>query len=281
MRAASVLLLVLSVPVASADEPVALKWSLKEDDTFYATTRVTQTHTGEVGDKKFAAALAFDLTLRYHVKGVKEGETTIEVTYLAVGIRAEGRSGLDGIGEKVRGSTITIRLNENHALTAIRGHDALLKKFRDATDIERETALAVFGEGGARELVGRPFDVLPPKAVRVGETLTRDDRTTVGGLTSTGKTNCKLESLTDGVAKVAVKSDMAIRASDGPAGAKLDLKSERAEGQYTFDTRTGRLKEFAHETVIAGTVTSNDTAVKITIRQKQTVTLSDKNPVRD
>jgi hypothetical protein len=180
----------------------------------------------------------------------------------------------------VRGSTITIRLDQNHTLIAVRGHDDILMKFRDATDIQQSTAIALFSEGGIRDLVGRPFDILPSKALRVGETVIRDDRATVGGLTSTGKTHCKLESYDEGIAKMAVKSDLTIKAADDP-GAKLNLKSERAGGQYTFDTRTGRLKEFTHETVIVGTVGGQNTTVKLTIRQKQTVTLSDKNPVRD
>jgi hypothetical protein len=71
MRALSGLLLVLMAPIASAAEPVTLKWSLKESDTFYTTTRVTQTHKVEAGEKKVATTLTFDLTLRYHVKSVK------------------------------------------------------------------------------------------------------------------------------------------------------------------------------------------------------------------
>lgn len=282
MRAASVWLLLLCAPVASADEPVALKWSLKENDTFYATTRITQAHTSALGGRKLATTLSLDLVLRYHVTSVKPGETTIEVTYVAASIRAEGQTGLERIGEKVRGCTVTILLGENQTLSGLRGHDAVLKKFRDGTEIERATALTLFGEGGTRELVGRPFDALPPRPVRPGDTVTRDDRATVGGLTTAGKSSYTLKSMTDGAAKVAVRSDMTIRAADGPGpDVKVDLKSDRAEGEYTFDTRTGRLKELTHEAVIVGTVTANDSTVNLTIRQKHVVTLSDKNPGRD
>lgn len=290
MRAASVLLLALLAPAASAGEPVApvaLRWTLKEGDTFYATTRVTQTHTVEVGGKTAETTLTFDLTLRYRVTNVTAKETTVEVTYLAAGIRAAGQPESDGVGEKVRGSAVAIRLDERHALTAVRGHDELLKKFRDAPAAERATAAALFGEGGIREHVGRPFDVLPARAMRVGETVTRDDRGVVGGLATTGKTTTKLERAGDGIAKVAVKSDLTITAAEGPAApaAKVALKTERAEGGYTFDTRAGRVREFAHETVIGGTITTTagdtDTVAKITIRQKQTLAVSDKNPVRE
>ncbi len=286
MRAASVVLLALIAPAASADEPVALKWVLKDGDTFYATTHVAQGHTVEVGGKRSETALTFDLTLRYRVTSVTARESTVEVTYLAARIRAVGQSDLDGVGEKIRGCSVTICLDENHNLAAVRGQDEILKKFRTATEIERETAAALFGGGGIRELVGRPFDILPAKAMRVGEALTRDDSSGVGGLSSTGKTTTKLAGIADGVANVTVRSDMTIKAADGPAapGAKIDLKSERAEGGYTFDTRTGRVKDFSHETVIGGTIAGaadKDAVIKITIRQKQTVMVSDKSPVRD
>jgi hypothetical protein len=110
----------------------------------------------------------------------------------------------------------------------------------------------------------------------------------VAGVNTAGTTTSTLEQLNDGVAKVTVKSEMSISVGDDgpiPAGTKVDLKSERAAGEYSFDTKTGRLKEYTHETVINGTVTSADRAkpvvVGLTIRQKQTVTVTNKNPVRD
>jgi hypothetical protein len=282
MRTASVLLLTLLAPAARADEPVPLKWALKPGDTFYTSTRVTQSHAVVAGDKKDETALTMDIALSYHVTDVKDGTTIVEVTYLAVRVTSEKFPEVAAIGEKVRGSVVALRFDKNHAITGVRGHAEVLKKFRDAPANERATAETLLGEAGVRELAGRPFDLLPPKALRVGETTTRDDEGAAGGVASTGKTTFKVESVTDGIAKVSVKSDLTLAAGAGaPAGAKIDLKSERAGGNFTFDTRTGRLKEFAHETVITGTIATGETALKVAIRQKHAVTLSDKNPVRD
>lgn len=282
MRTSFVLLLALVTP-ATADEPVVLRWSLKEGDTFYTTTRVSQTHTVTADGKKFETSLGFDFTLRYRVTAVTDEGTKIEVTYLAARVEADGTEGVGKVGEKVRGCSVSIRLEDDRGRIGLRGHDELLKRFRDAPAVERDTAAALFGEGGVRELVCRPFDILPRDGLRVGETNVRDDRGTVGGLTTAGKTTSKLESLTRGVARVSVKSELAISTADTP-GVKIDLKAERAGGEYTFDTRTGRLKEFSHETVLGGTITTTadgmDTVVKVAIRQKQTVTVSDKNPIR-
>lgn len=285
MRVALFLLFSIAVlvPTARADEPVALKWSLKEGDTFYPATRIVQSNTVLAGGKTEEEALTFDFTLRYRVTGVKGDETTIEVTYLAADVRATGIPEVDGIGAKVRGASVTVRLDAAHALTGVRGHAEVLKRFKDATGFERATVETLFGENGVRELVGRPFDILPPKPLAVGGKATRDDRGTAAGLSSTGKTTFKVEGVDAGVAKVSVTSDMTVTTGGpAPAGAKVDLKAERAAGGYTFDTRTGRLKEFTHETVIGGSIEAEgkDT-VKLTIRQKQTVVISDKNPVRD
>jgi len=283
-------LLLLAAPATAADEPIALRWALQEGDTFYTTTRIAQNHTLDAAGRKLETSLNLDFSLRYRVTAVKEGETTVEVTYLAADLQSEGLPGVAAIGESVRGCSVTLRLDENHSLRAVRVHDEILKKFRKFTAVERDTAEVLFGESGIRELVGRPFEILPRIGMRVGETATRDDGGIVGGLTTTGKTTSKLERLDGGIAKVSVKAELAITTGDGPGafavpGAKIELKSDRAGGSYTFDTRTGRVKEFTYETVIGGSVTTaaggKDSVVGIAIRQKQTVVVSDKNPVRD
>ena len=289
MRTALVLLLALAAPSARADEPIALRWALKDGDTFYTTTHITQSHTLETGGKTVETALGFDLTLRYRVTA-KAGEITVEVTYLAAGIKAEGQPGLGRFGERVRGRSVTLRLDENRQVSGVRRHAELLKAFADTSDFERAAAETLFGAAGVRELVGRPFDLPPAKALRIGETVARDDQGTVGGLATTGQTMSKLEHVKDGIATVAVRSDMSIKAAEGVgsaplAGTKVALKTDRAAGSYTFDTRTGRVKEFAHETVIVGSVTvsgaGKDNVIGLTIRQKQSVVVSDKSPVRD
>jgi len=198
--------------------------------------------------------------------------------------------GVAGVCEKVRGCAVTLRLGEKHSPRAIRGHDEILKKFRNAVAVERDTAEALFGEAGIRELVGRPFEILPRVGMRVGETASRDDGGIVGGLSTTGKTTSKLERKDREIATVTVRADLTIMTGDVPGafevpGAKVALKAVRAEGGYTFDTRTVRVKKFTYETVIGGSVTNatdgEDIGVGITIWQKQTVTVSDRNPVRD
>lgn len=289
MRVASALLLFLVVP-ASADEPVSLKWSMKEGDTFFATTKVSQDHTLEVGGRKVETVVRLDLVIRYLVKSVKKGETAVEVTFLAVGVRAEGISGTEKIGEKMHGCSVTLRLDDDQAVTGLGGHDEVMKRFRDASPAERAAAEILFGEAGVRELAGRPFDIMPREGLRIGGTATRPDRGTVGPLTTAGKTISKLERLEAGLATVVTTSEFAITAGAGPGslappGVKIALKSDRAAGEYTFDTRSGRLKEFSHETVISGSLTApdegKDIVVGIIIRQKQSMSVSDKNPVRD
>lgn len=280
---------ILFLFASAADEAVSLRWRLAPGDTFYCTCRTRQNHSIEFQGKKGESLLQVTLTLRYRVKSVEEAATTLECTYLGAAVESEVPD-VDELDQAIRGATIEVVLDRDQAVKDVRGGDAILKRFRSFDRPQREIAGAVFGESGLRETVCRPFDIVPREPLRLGGLATRKTEGTIGGLLCHGKTESRLESTRAGIATVSLRSALTIEADKGPGGlaglgAKVDLKSEKSTGDFQFDIMRGRLRNYTHEARLAGTIASErdskPVVVSIRIDQKQTIALSEKNPLRD
>jgi hypothetical protein len=176
MRAIPIILVCSLTPALQAEEPTPLRWNFKEGDTFYTRTQIKQQHTMSARGRMSDSSLTFDFSLRYKVKAAGLEETLIEVTYLSVAVSGDGIRTAKELGDTVRGSSITLKLNPQHALTGVRGCAAILEKFQDAAELDRDTAVILFGEAGVREIVGRPFVILPREGLRVKQSVTCKDR---------------------------------------------------------------------------------------------------------
>src|SRR5437870_10582444 len=78
---------------ARAEDPVALKWSLKEGDTFYAKSVTDMDMTMTVLNKDIDVTMKMTGVQRFKVASVKTGATKVEMTILSMKVEAEGLPG--------------------------------------------------------------------------------------------------------------------------------------------------------------------------------------------
>jgi hypothetical protein len=141
-------------------------------------------------------------------------------------------------------------------------------------------------------MFSQTFAIAPGKPVNVGDTWTETDKMSMGPLGDFGlKQTFKLESVTDGIAKISAKVEMDFKPGGGGDGGlpfkitKADLKADKFVGTYQFDTKAGRLKDATTDASMAGTMTASangqEIEISMKLKTKGSTTISDKNPVRD
>lgn len=296
-RVLSALALVLVLgAAAAAQDPVTLKWSLAEGTMFYSKS-VTEMDM-EMGAMGRTIELKMKITgvQRLKVLSAKPGATKVEMTMLAMEMTAEGAPGgipgLDAIGDRMKGVTLTATLDDKLAVTKIEGYDKFLDKLAGDDKAMREQMKGQFSEATVGQMFSQVFAFAPDKAVKVGDTWTRTDKMPAGGFEATVKQKYKLDSVTNGVAKIGLTGDLAFKAGDGfpglPQGVtvdKFDMKAEKFTGSVLFDTKAGRLTENKSDMTLNGgmTLAAGGQKIEMTmkIKAKQTATVTDKNPIKD
>jgi len=294
MRRALVLALVLAVAPAAAraQDPVDLKWTLKEGTTFYSKTGVVQKQQMTLFGQKVDLTMEINAGLSYKVKSVTQDTAVIEVTYLDTVVEVKGLPipGLADMGKKAKGTVVTVTVKDSTEVTKVEGAGKIEEKFKEAEGIEKDIGSALFNEAIVREMVSMPFAILPGKKVKSGDEWTKDEKSNAAGLDVSGKTKYKVDEIKDGVAKVSTTGDLKVKMGAGGGGlpfkiSKADLKVEKATSNYSFDVKAGQLKELVQEMVISGDLTAvvdgADLTITMTTNQKVKVSISDKPPTRD
>ncbi len=299
MRFVPALLVVAALAApAAAQDPVALKWSLKEGDLFYTNNRADMDMSMSVLGQDVTIKMKMTAVQRYKILSAKPGATKVELTMLTMKMEAEGlppgAGGLGDIGDRVKGATVTATLNDELEVTKVEGYEKFIDKLAGDNAEERKQMKAQFSETAVGQMVSQVFSFAPPKPVKVGDTWNRSDKVPTGGFgDATVKQKFKLDSVTDGVAKLGLEGDMAFKPGDGafpglPPGVKVtkfDLKADKITGTVLFDTKTGRLKETKQNMSFNGTIAMSangmDLEMKMKIKAVQTATVTDKNPTKD
>ena len=291
-----ILLLALIAAPAAAQDTVPLKWSLKEGDKFFAKTvtkmDMTVTAMGQSNDIN----MKITNVSRYKVLAAKQDATTIEMTVLSMEMAAGGGGpaipGLDAIGERMKGATLSGILDSNMTVTKLEGYDKFLDKVAGDDKAMRKQLQQQLSETSMSQMFSQVFSFGPSKPVKVGETWTRSEKMTVSGMDATVKTKYKLDSLTSGIAILGMTGDVTFKAGTAlpglPEGIKVDkfdLKADKYSGSMKFDTKTGRLTESITNADMNGTMSlglgGNKIDVEMKIKLKAEVTIDDKNPIKD
>ncbi len=294
MRTAAALVLCLAfAPVAVADDPVVLKWVLKEDDTFYAKSVVLNDMKIEVLGMNQDVNMKMTTVTKYKVKSVKPDATVVEMTYTDVQMDADALPGVGNIGEKMKGLMLTATFDQDMEITKVEGYDKFLDKLADGDPMTKQLMQMVMPESASRAMFGQVFIPLPAKGVKTGESWARTEKLPLAGLGDlTSKAKYTLESSTDGIAKVKQDAQMTFAPGKGggPKGlpfkiTKANLKSDDFTGSLLFDVKAGRLKEMKQSMTVKGTITisagGQDIDAGIEQKSVTTVTISEKNPVTD
>jgi len=287
--------LALALTLAPAQSgPVTLKWSLKEGDTFYAKSVVTQNQAIGLMGQNIEFTVEITMVTRYRVKSVGSAATVIELTYTDAKMDAKGLPipGLGDFGTKLKGSTVTATLSDKGEVTKVEGYEKMLDKIAGGDDATRKILGTVVSEASVKEMIGQALPPVPNKPVKVGDTWTESTKVPLSGLgTVNSKQTFKLESATDSTAKVGMTGELTFKAGgEGDAGlpfkiTKANLKTDKFTGTQTIDLKAGRLKDGKAEMAMSGTMTisAGGQEIEATIKQKTTTTttVTDKNPVTD
>ena len=95
---------------AGAQEPVTVKWSLKQGETFYAKAVTDMDMSMGILGMNVDLKMKTTAVQRFKVLSVKDGNTTVEMTFLDMSMDAQGLPGggglpgLGGIGQPASGT---------------------------------------------------------------------------------------------------------------------------------------------------------------------------------
>jgi hypothetical protein len=295
MRTAAFLLALITAP-ALAQDAVPLKWSLKEGDKFFAKSAtdmdMSMMFMGQSIDIKMAVATV----QRFKVIAAKQDSTTVEMTILSMETTAGGAAnaipGLGAAGEKMKGATLTAVLDDNMTVTKLQGYDKFLDKVAGDDAAARKQMQQQFSEATMSQMFSQVFSFGNNKPVKLGDTWSRTEKMTVGGLDTVVKMKYKLDSINSGIAKMGWTGDLTFKAGAGlpglPPGVKIDnfeMKADKFGGVTKFDTKIGRLTESTQDADLNGSMTLAAGGQKIDmtmkIKVKQTLNIDDKNPIKD
>ena len=295
-RALALALFVVLAPLATAQEAVSLKWTLKEGTQFYANSVTDMDMKMSFMGQDIDLKMKMTAVQRFKVTAAQPKATTIEMSMLTMKMDAEGIPGgipgLGDIGERVKGATITATLDENLAVTKVTGYDKFLDKLAGEDENVRKMMKQQFSEASVGQMVSQVFSFGPNKPVKVGDTWNRTDKMPAAGFEAVVKQKYKLASVDNGVAKINADMDLSFKAGDTlpglPEGVKLekfDMKADKFAGTILFDTQAGRLTENKQEGTMDGSMTlglgGQKVEMTMKIKMKQVTTVTDKNPVKD
>lgn len=275
----------------TAADDVALKWSLKEGDKFYATTVTEVNQTIGMRGQKTAQRMKMSATARFNVKSVKPGAIAVEITYLDVQVETSGVPQSLGIGEKLKSLTITATLNDDLEVVRLNGYEKVLDPFcREGSGTQKQIA-SVVSDGAVRQTFRQVFVPLPARPVAAGGKWDRQIKCPVDSLGElTAQMRFTLHRMTSGVATIKSTADLSLDPGKGTAlGAvkvtRANLRTNEFAGLIQFDTKLGRLKESRTSVTLTGTISfagkKKDVETGLQQTTVTTVTVTDKSPVPD
>ena len=285
-------------PAGTAAQDVTIKWNLKEGTTFYAKTVADMDMQMTVAGMDIAVPMKMTQVQRFKVLSTSAESTKIEMTIqdkaMELGGQFAGAAGaLGGIGEKVKGATITATLNAKMEVTKVEGVEKFLDKLAP-DEATKAMMKGMFSEATVGQMFTQVFVFGPDKPVKPGDTWSRTDKVPTGGFgDGTVKQKFTLKSVSGGVAAIDLTGDVSFKAGDGaipglPPGVKVtkfDMKADKFTGTLNFDTAAGRLKDAKQTMNIGGTIgisaNGQDLEMKMKMKITQNTTVTDKNPVKD
>jgi hypothetical protein len=299
MRAAfAPVLLVLCATTAGAQEAVSLKWTLKEGTNFFAKSVTDMDMSMQLLNMDVDMKMKVTAVQRFKVLSAKPGATQVEMAIQKMDMEMTsdklpgGIPGLGAIGERVKGATLTATLDEKLAVTKLDGYEKFLEKLAGDDEMLGKQMKQQFSEEAVKQMFSQVFAFAPDKPVKVGETWTRTDKMPAAGLDAVVKQKYKLDSVSNGVAKIGLTGDLTFKAGKAipglPEGVdikKFDMKADKFTSTLLFDTKAGRLTENKTDMDLNGDISMafGGQTIDMTMKMKarQSTTISDKNPVVD
>lgn len=299
MRTASALALAAALtaalpPPGAAAQDAALRYKLKEGDTFYAKNVTDNDMAMEFMGNKVPVKMKMTMVQKFAVKSAQAGATTVEMTITDASMDAPGLpgGGLGQIGEMFKGVTLTATLDENFDVTKVEGQDKLVDKLAKGDPAMKQMVQGMMGDAAVKQWFVVVFPPLPGKPVAAGGSWTRTDKMPFSGIGDmTVNKKLTLQGVTGGVATVKETATITFKPSAGGAGGlpfkitKADLKTKDYTSTHQIDVAAGRLKESKTTMTMTGAMTMSaqgqEIEMQMDVKTTSTVTVTDRNPVKD
>lgn len=176
------------VATAGAQEPVTIKWSLKQGETFYAKAVADMDMSMGLLGMNVDLKMKQTTVQRFKVVSVKDGLTTVEMTILDMSMDAAGLPGGGGlpgigaIGDKVKGAKLTAELDDKMEVKKLIGYEKFLDKIAGDDDNLRAMLGSQLSEPAVSQMVAQAFASVPAMPVKAGDTWSRTTTTPAAGL---------------------------------------------------------------------------------------------------
>ena len=293
------LLLSLALAAAPAQPPAAattIKWNLKAGDTLYAKTTTAMNQKMELMGQAIDMKMDMGMTMRLKVTDVKPDATVVEVAYqkvdLDINMPGVGAiPGLADLGDKFKGATFTVTLNDKGVVTKVDGVEKFMDKLADGDEMTKQMVKGMMGPDAVKQQFAYIFTPTPGKPVAVGDTWVQKDKVSMGGMGKYESTaTYKLLGVTDGVAKIGLTADMKFELGGEMEGlpfkiTKSDIKVDSFTGTLLFDTKLGRLTDSTSDLAAGGSLSMSAAGMEIDMVMKQkakvVTVVSDRNPTKD
>jgi hypothetical protein len=285
MFATPVLALLLAAPPA---DTYTLQWKLKEGDVFYTKSTAVMEQTIEVMGQTVENKVETKGVLRFKVKSTTRRATVVEMTFLETKIDAPGGADL---GEKMKGVTFTVTLDDKLKITKFEGYEKFLDALTDGDASKKKLMKTMMPESMLRRSFDQTFLFAPDKPVAVGDKWDRSENLSLGALgTMDVKFGCKLDGVKGDVATVVMKGDLTWKGSAADTDlpfkiSKADVKTDKFDTTFRFDMKAGRPLDSKIEMNMSGTMTIEvgGMTVDAKLKQKMTMTgtVTDQNPIKD
>lgn len=273
---------------AQADTP--LTWKLKKGDVFYAKSANVMKQTVSANGNKMDQTQNQTAYHKYTVKEAGKDGVVIEQTVLRTDV--EGNlPGAAEVAKKLKGVTLTYTLNAKHEVTKVGGYDKFLDALVGDDEQARKQVASMLSEDLLKQGVSELFGITPGKAVKTGDTWKRDAKMSMGPIGDFKMaTEYKYAEAAAAGDKVTWKAEATYSApkagGDGPFTiSKGNLKSEKFEGEFVFDSKAGRMKSAVTRAKFAGSLTFSFMGMEVEAELDQnltiTTTLSDKSLLDD
>jgi hypothetical protein len=259
----AVVLFATALPVCAQE--TKLQWKFKEGETFFVEDVVTTKYTVTAQGLAVNQDSEEKLTTLTSYKVQKVTGDSIVLVMTIEDVETKGGGGLTGTGkimEKVKGAVFTVTITPGGKVTKFEGFESLAKQLGDGDEDVAKMLKAIITEEMFRQPLENSFGFMPDKAVKKGDTWTKDSVYPLGplGEFKTASTYT-YKGPGDGGESIGMKQSLTYAFKKGAEIAGLfkivkgNLKANKAHGVFVFDADKGRMASASVSMQMNGSLT--------------------------
>jgi Family of unknown function (DUF6263) len=307
-RAIALVALALVALPALAQDQVELKWKFEKDKPFYQTLTTDTKQTMKVMGMDISQNQSQTFILSWTPKEQdKDGKWTVAQKIEAVKMDIEiggnkiqydstkdttSGNPLAEFFKALVGSEFRLTFDKDMKVTKIEGREEFVKKLVAANQQMEPLLKQILSEEALREMSDPAFAAAPGKAVKKGESWSKDTTLNMGPIGSyKANYTYTFEGMEGKLAKLKADTKLTYQPPGQQTAGVLpftiksaDLKSTQAGGTILFNPEAGRQESMDQTLKLAGKLTiaigGMDTDVELNQEQKTTVKTSAENPVK-